>query len=375
MPRAYAASSRSGRRSPPAASNPGGSDSAISSGGKRSGGSSAASQVIMVRASGCRRLARCGQMLERRVCLGFARVGVDGGALANQVGTDRAAHRRISNPVRRPRDGRGEAARELVLTLRARLKAREALLDAVVDPLVVAGLEVQAVVIVLRAPVASVERILRAQEYGSGDRATPVAGQLDDEALAKATCDGGEAGAIQIGCVAMTQEGHGVKGMYALERSLVELVSVQRHEFDTLLGDAPALAARFLALLGGEALQEVIEIAVRLVVPLKVTIAPQEPAGRLGGLAGRLVEKQAMYRGHTPLIGLAAHPLEQRRAQRSRRQIRPGQQPRAGGRREGHRADELWIVGQAALLGGARPGEVEHELAPGMLLAIQRRGS
>src|SRR6185312_11971033 len=263
MPRAYAASSRSGRRSPPAASNPGGSDSAISSGGKRSGGSSAASQVIMVRASGCRRLARCGQMLERRVCLGFARVGVDGG----------------------------------------------------------------------------------------------------------------EAGAIQIGCVAMTQEGHGVKGMYALERSLVELVSVQRHEFDTLLGDAPALAARFLALLGGEALQEVIEIAVRLVVPLKVTIAPQEPAGRLGGLAGRLVEKQAMYRGHTPLIGLAAHPLEQRRAQRSRRQIRPGQQPRAGGRREGHRAEELWIVGQAALLGGARPGEVEHELAPGMLLAIQRCGS
>ena len=55
------------------------------------------------------------------------------------------AQGRIGEPVRGPGEGRLEAARELVLALRAGLEALQAVADAVLDALVVAGLEMQAV--------------------------------------------------------------------------------------------------------------------------------------------------------------------------------------------------------------------------------------
>ena len=51
---------------------------------------------------------------------------------------------RVREPVRRPGLHRQQAARHLVLALRAALEAAEAVLDAPRERLVVAGLEVQA---------------------------------------------------------------------------------------------------------------------------------------------------------------------------------------------------------------------------------------
>ncbi len=60
----------------------------------------------------------------------------------HEVGNS-AAHARVGDPERRPSDNRLEAAGEFVFALRARFEALQAMADAVLDPLVVAKLEVQ----------------------------------------------------------------------------------------------------------------------------------------------------------------------------------------------------------------------------------------
>ena len=105
----------------------------------------------------------------------------------------------------------------------------------------------------------------------------------------------------------MAQESDGVKGVDALERRLVELIAAQRAKLDALLEHAPALAPGLLALVGGKASQKVIEVAIAAVVPLEVTVAPQQPAGLLAGRARRLIEKQRVHRGQPRGVGLLAH--------------------------------------------------------------------
>src|SRR5580692_1211550 len=61
----------------------------------------------------------------------------------------------VRNEMRRARQSRYKSARHLVLALRARLEALQLVLDAILDSLVVAGLEMQAMVVAAGAPVAA----------------------------------------------------------------------------------------------------------------------------------------------------------------------------------------------------------------------------
>ena len=70
-----------------------------------------------------------------------------------------AAAKRGSAIQWRLRTVRQESARELVLALRAGLERVQAFAQAVIDALVVAGLEMQAVDCLARAPVAAVQRV------------------------------------------------------------------------------------------------------------------------------------------------------------------------------------------------------------------------
>jgi hypothetical protein len=73
--------------------------------------------------------------------------------------------------MRRGRDRRYEAAWHLVLALGSRFEALQTVLDAVFDALVVAGLEVQAVVIAARMSRSGRQRPMRLKKsrlkYGS----------------------------------------------------------------------------------------------------------------------------------------------------------------------------------------------------------------
>src|SRR5277367_770768 len=82
------------------------------------------------------------------------RVIVDTARLAGRKFANGGGKPLILHVVRRTRERRHEAARHLVFALRAGLESLQFLLDAVIDALVVAGLEMQAVVVAARAPVA-----------------------------------------------------------------------------------------------------------------------------------------------------------------------------------------------------------------------------
>ncbi len=74
-----------------------------------------------------------------------------------------------------------EATQELVLALRAGLEAGEPLANAVLDAAVVAELEMQAVEVAARAPVAPVQRVRAAQQDRAGDGLAADACKLDHQ--------------------------------------------------------------------------------------------------------------------------------------------------------------------------------------------------
>ena len=102
--------------------------------------------------------------------LDFLGVGVDRLPLALEVLLDGVAELPVGDVVRRPGDGRLETTADFVLALGARLEARDAVLDTELDALVVAGLEMQAVVIRGRSPVAAEQRILTPEKNRRCDR-------------------------------------------------------------------------------------------------------------------------------------------------------------------------------------------------------------
>src|SRR5205085_766137 len=100
--------------------------------------------------------------------------GGDVRAFAPEEIVDGAVEGRMRQPMEGARRLRQEAARMLVLALRAALEERDAPLDAELDRLVVARLEVQAGHMLDRAPVAPVEGV-RTVEVQRGGHAAALA--------------------------------------------------------------------------------------------------------------------------------------------------------------------------------------------------------
>src|SRR5690606_4940999 len=97
--------------------------------------------------------------VEGCVLAGAAGIAVHRRAFLVEEAGDRRAEARIGDVMRGMRGCRFEAAHQLVLALRARFETCQAPFDAVVDALVVAGLEMQAVQFARRAPVAPEQRV------------------------------------------------------------------------------------------------------------------------------------------------------------------------------------------------------------------------
>ena len=72
------------------------------------------------------------------------RMPMDGGAFLRAPVADGAGEARIGDPVPAAHQGGQEAARDLVPALRAGFEAGESFAQAVIDALVIAGLEMQA---------------------------------------------------------------------------------------------------------------------------------------------------------------------------------------------------------------------------------------
>src|SRR5487761_166798 len=372
MPRREAARSLAGERSPPAARRPGGSSSACSGGGNHSGASFGESQVIVFTACSRRGFA-IGDVLAN-----LGRVVVDGAALTLQVIADSRAEGGVGDVVRRPGEGGLEAAAHLVLALGAGLEPLHAPLDAELDPLVIAGLEMQAVILGRGSPIASVERLPRPEEDGCGHRCFPpcralrgaMHGDFDHERIPERARDLTEEFAGQVRLVAVPQEGLAVKVIDAVEEARVEVAAEARLEADAGLGHAPALASRFLALLRRERLEVCVEARIGPVAPVELAVAAQQPTRRLADCARGLIEEEGVHRGESAARRMSLQRLEQTLRHDGGLETRAHEQARASGRREGHGNDELGIVPASIARIRLRPGEIEHELAVGVRLDI-----
>ena len=95
----------------------------------------------------------------------------------------------MREPVRGPGRLRSEPAADLVFALRARLEKLESLFDAIVDTLVVAGLEVQSVVVAVAAPVTAVQRVGTLVEYGGRNRLGMHFGNDDEHIIRQRRTD------------------------------------------------------------------------------------------------------------------------------------------------------------------------------------------
>src|SRR2546421_9903377 len=115
-------------------------------------------------------------------------IGVHGLALALEIIFERIPNLAVGDVVTRPGARRLEPATHLVLPLGPGLEAAHTALDAELDPLVVARLEVQAVKIGGCAPVTTEQRLPAPEEDRGRNRFAGTHGELDHERLTERTC-------------------------------------------------------------------------------------------------------------------------------------------------------------------------------------------
>src|SRR5690242_5325553 len=118
-----------------------------------------------------------------------------------------------------------EPARDLVLALRARLEPGQTVLDAVLDALVIARLEVQAVILRRRTPVAPEQRIVALEEDRRRDGRARIHRHFDHQGIGERARDLGEKLLRQIRLMAMTQEGVAMKSIDAIEYAAIQIAS------------------------------------------------------------------------------------------------------------------------------------------------------
>src|SRR5260370_11785617 len=97
-------------------------------------------------------------------------VMIDSASLALRKVANGGRETRIDDVVHGMGERRNETSRHLVLSLRSRLEALQPVFNAVLDPLVVAGLEVQAVKIAACSPISAEQGVLSHEENGHRDR-------------------------------------------------------------------------------------------------------------------------------------------------------------------------------------------------------------
>ncbi len=350
---------RCGSRSPPAASRPSGSCRACSMGGNHAPPSPGISQETPLTGDPGRGRAPAPPRHTHRPGVAFALRGSARSRCAN-----RASRIRCTDQVSVGSKPRATLCSPCVPGSK-RDKAR---LDAVFDALVIAGLEVQAVELVARTPVAAIERVGADEEDRRGHDLLALAGELEHQRIAHRRDGAIEERARQVGLVAVAQEGVGVQNP-SPRRVRPASMSLRRRglEPDALFGHAAPFALRLLALVRRERGEEVVEAAIAAIAPVELAVAAQQPAPRRPAASWSAASTNSRCTDETPRRSAAAR-LRPRAARRARaaRQVAAHQQSRARGRRERRGDHELGVVGEAVARIGLRPREIEHEFAVGM---------
>src|SRR5712671_5607848 len=172
--------------------------------------------------------------------------------------------------MRRPRGVRHESSRELVFALRASLEDTDAAFYAELQRLVIADLEMQQRHVADRAPVAAVQHERRENIEGARDRLSIELGKHHQEVFGKRLAEAAEELQIEIGRRVMRMVGVVVAAREKAPVLVADFGSCQPAHVHARFPYPPSLLADFLALLGGEIGEKLVEIRVSAVFPMKL---------------------------------------------------------------------------------------------------------
>src|SRR5690606_31676907 len=240
----------------------------------------------------------------------------------------------------RPRVGRLEPARHLVLALRAGLEVLQPIFDAVLDPLVVARFEMQAVELRSRAPVAAVQRVVAAQEDRRRDRSITICGEFHHDGLRQELGNPYEEFGAQIVLVAARLERVLGEREYRAPQGGIQLISMQGAKADACFLDAAPLSQRLLALVRAKSGDEILEGAIAPVVPMELAVVPRKKTGLHEQRELLRRGEKNVYRRAGAGFGVLHQRLDQLRTYGGPILAASREQPRARNRGERHHADE-----------------------------------
>src|SRR5438094_3572434 len=299
----------------------------------------------------------------------------DGAPLLGEKAADGVREARVAEPVHARGRGRVEAAPELELAARARLEPPEPARDAVLDPRVVADVEVEMADRALGAPVAAVERVALGDVEGAGDHTAVLPRDDEHEARAHALARQREEALVQVLLPpGELRDRAAVEPEHAREEPVGDVVADVGDDLDTRGGELAPLATDLVAALAAQARQIVVEGRESRVRPVVLPARAGEPAAPLERrhLVG---EAEGDVRGRE--LVLAARALERRGERRddlAAVHARRGEEARTRHRREGDRDQQLRVVGNARARRGGGPVLVEDELAQAVALHVERAG-
>src|SRR5579871_999344 len=187
-----------------------------------------------------------------------------------------------------------ESPRDLVLPLSAGFEALQSLLDAVLDALVVAGFEMQAVKIAAGSPIASVQRLAADKENGHRDRFRADARDLQHHLRRDRARDALEEIQVQVRLMSVPVKGVGVEAINRFPQRRVHFPAVTGIELDARFGDAAPLTLGFLALLRGKAGKKGIKRFIVVIEPVELAIAAQDESGPIKFRGALLQRKEHM---------------------------------------------------------------------------------
>ena len=176
----------------------------------------------------------------------------------------------MRQPVEGARGLRKEPAGMLVFTLRAAFEERDAMLDAELHALVVAGLEMQPRHVFDAAPVASVERAVAEDDRAPRRWAALAPGDDEQQLVGHALGDHSEEGAIEIRRRMVLAIGAPIARGEEVPILARRFTPCEAREAHARIGHAPAFLADLLALVVGEGAEELLEVPVAGIAPMEL---------------------------------------------------------------------------------------------------------
>ena len=162
-----------------------------------------------------------------------------------------------------------------MLALGAGLKILQTMLYAVINALVIAGLEVQGVVVCVASPVASVQRSGALEEHGRADGMRIFLGEHNQDAVRDLRADPAEKRFVEVGHRAANQECATDEGVNTGPCFAIDCRALQATEAYAVFLHAPSITFCLFSLSGTEGRQDGIEVFVIIIVPVKLTVLAQ----------------------------------------------------------------------------------------------------